>query len=421
MHNQIRAVIRTIASRVRPHQAIPSRVDPRELIGLELDNILASDSFKGSKRCQAFLRYVVEAASTGNADQLKERTLGIDLFGRTPDYDTGDDAIVRVKANEVRKRLAQYSLGADPARRVRIELPAGSYAPQFDWYKDSARIVPSRRGVLVSRWAVVSAVMLCTVAGVSAVMHSRDPLRLFWEPMLGGSSSPIVCLGHPDVYIPTHGEPAMDEARSRPLQSLRPVAYVTSSESRTHPDVELIRDGYVGIGDSNASFLIGRALQSFGRGSQARLGDDVSFSDLKKAPAVLVGGFSNRWTMSMTNGLRFSFAEQDDKRVIVDRDRPSTFWSVPSLSKTGHATEDYAIVSRVLVARTGQSLVSIAGISGYGSQAAGEFVTDPAAIQKLTRSAPKGWERMNLQLVLRTKVVGETPGPAEVVASYYWR
>jgi hypothetical protein len=238
--------------------------------------------------------------------------------------------------------------------------------------------------------------------------------------LIAGTTAPIVCLGHPDVYIPIDGEPPSNYVASYPAQQLKPVAYV-ENKLNTHPAVELIRDGYVGIGDSNAGFLVGRALQSLGKGSQARLGDDVSFSDLKKSPAVLVGGFSNRWTMSMTSGLRFSFAEQDQKRVIVDHNQPGKVWSVPSLSKTGHATEDYALVSRLLVSRTGQVLISIAGISGYGSQAAGEFVTDSLSLKKLASSAPKNWENMNMQVVLRTKVVGETPTPAEVVATYYWR
>ena len=75
----------------------------------ELETILASDFFRGSKRCQSFLRFVVEAALSGDGERLKERILGIELFDRDPAYDTGEDAIVRVKANEVRRRLAQYA------------------------------------------------------------------------------------------------------------------------------------------------------------------------------------------------------------------------------------------------------------------------------------------------------------------------
>ncbi|MCU1225967.1 MAG: hypothetical protein JWQ42_4060, partial [Edaphobacter sp.] len=97
----------------------------------ELQQILASESFRSAKRSRDFLTHVVKIACTGNAEQLKERTLGVELFGRVASYDTGEDAIVRVKASEVRRRLAQYEVSADPQRLIKIILPTGSYVPKF--------------------------------------------------------------------------------------------------------------------------------------------------------------------------------------------------------------------------------------------------------------------------------------------------
>ncbi len=193
-----------------------------------------------------------------------------------------------------------------------------------------------------------------------------------------------------------------------------------SGNDTTSPVIIRVPDSYVGIGDSNAGFVIGRTLQSMGRSSRARLGDEVSFTDLKGAPVVLIGAFSNRWTMSMTSNLRFSFAQRNGQRVVIDRDSPSHFWQVPSLQRTGKALEDYAIVSRVLNSPSGQSLICVAGISYYGSQAAGEFITDNRALQGLLRRAPNGWEHMNMQVVLKTRVVNDTPSPAEIVAVHFW-
>lgn len=68
-----------------------------------------ASAFRNSPRCQEFLLYVVESTLAGKRDQLKERLIGIQLFGREAAYDTADDPIVRVKANEVRKRIAQYT------------------------------------------------------------------------------------------------------------------------------------------------------------------------------------------------------------------------------------------------------------------------------------------------------------------------
>src|SRR5438477_9899955 len=104
--------------------------DPVEIRN-QLDRILAHPRFRNSKRYPALLRYVVETALEGRADSLKERTIGIEVFGREPDYDTNLDHTVRTSAGEVRKRLAQYYVESDRDQEIRIDLPAGSYVPQF--------------------------------------------------------------------------------------------------------------------------------------------------------------------------------------------------------------------------------------------------------------------------------------------------
>ena len=73
-----------------------------------LDHVLESRSFRGSRRSQEFLRYIIEKSLAGDFDELKERVLGVEIFGRVPTYNTSEDAIVRVTANEVRKRLLRY-------------------------------------------------------------------------------------------------------------------------------------------------------------------------------------------------------------------------------------------------------------------------------------------------------------------------
>jgi len=98
-----------------------------------LEFVISSDAFAGSKQCQDFLRLLVERALWGELDTLSERTIGVEMFGRPADYDTAKDAIVRLRATEVRKRLAQYYGEAIIPPVVRIELPPGSYVPEFHW------------------------------------------------------------------------------------------------------------------------------------------------------------------------------------------------------------------------------------------------------------------------------------------------
>src|SRR5262249_19809997 len=102
-----------------------------EAIREELNRVLTSHEFRSSKRSQDFLKYVIENTLGGHADILKERTIGIEVFGRSTAYDPSDDATVRVKAGEVRKRLGLYYAGPGMQDPIRIELPAGTYVPEF--------------------------------------------------------------------------------------------------------------------------------------------------------------------------------------------------------------------------------------------------------------------------------------------------
>src|SRR5579871_1714434 len=102
-----------------------------EAVREALSRVLASHEFRTSKRSQDFLRYIVEHTLNGQAEFLKERTIGIEVFGRSTNYDPSEDATVRVKASEVRKRLGLYYAEEGSQDRVRIELPLGTYVPEF--------------------------------------------------------------------------------------------------------------------------------------------------------------------------------------------------------------------------------------------------------------------------------------------------
>lgn len=123
----------------------PDRSSPERagLVRDHLKEVIASRAFAGSKRAQDFLQLIVEHALAGRFDSLRERMIGAEMFGRPIDYDTANDAVVRVKATEVRRKLAQYyqELGKKPA--VRIELPVGSYVPMFRWESLETSAQPS--------------------------------------------------------------------------------------------------------------------------------------------------------------------------------------------------------------------------------------------------------------------------------------
>ena len=83
-------------------------------------------------------------------------------------------------------------------------------------------------------------------------------------------------------------------------------------------------------------------------------------------------------------------------------------------------TEDYALISRLLDPTTDRMVVVAAGLRGYGTTAAGEFLTTPEYLGLITKGAPENWERKNLQVIIATKVINGNSGPPRVVATYFW-
>src|ERR1051326_1408385 len=110
---------------------VPETEAERAAIRQQLAKLLGSPIFINSKRSASLLRFVVESALDGKGDHWKERTLGIDVFQREPDYDTNKDPVVRTTAVEIRKRLPQYYASPEHRSEIRISFPAGSYIADF--------------------------------------------------------------------------------------------------------------------------------------------------------------------------------------------------------------------------------------------------------------------------------------------------
>jgi TolB-like protein/Flp pilus assembly protein TadD len=95
-----------------------------------VDRIIAGQTFAHSDALASLLRYVVEKAASGHADEIKEYTIALEVFGRSS-YDAQIDSLVRVQAAKLRKRLATYYETEGRGEPVHIEIPKGSYVPTF--------------------------------------------------------------------------------------------------------------------------------------------------------------------------------------------------------------------------------------------------------------------------------------------------
>src|SRR5580658_10798985 len=109
----------------------PTAAPEASAIREQLERLLTHPLFSNSKRYPVLLAYTVEQTLKGNIAELKERSIGIEVFGRSPSYDANADPVVRITAGEVRKRLMQYYYDSAHDGELVIELPSGAYVPQF--------------------------------------------------------------------------------------------------------------------------------------------------------------------------------------------------------------------------------------------------------------------------------------------------
>jgi hypothetical protein len=149
-----------------------------------------------------------------------------------------------------------------------------------------------------------------------------------------------------------------------------------------------------------------------------KIGNDVSFQDLRTGPALLVGYSYTRWR-EISREMRF-FIDTTRLPIGITDNGAATKWSLPQLSRDRHTDEDYAIVSRLFHPDTHAMLVEVAGITQYGTAAAADLVTNPDLMVEALRGAPKGWQAKNLQFVLHVKVISGSSSSPRVVERYFW-
>lgn len=369
---------------------------PLNAVQAQLERIVGSPLFSNSKRYPTLLRYVVEKKLRGEEGDLKERTLGVEVFGREPDYDTNADPVVRITAGEVRKRIAQYYQGHEDA--IRIDLPSGSYVPEFRALP-AAEAAPNTSVVTKPRrFPALVAGILVLVLGAALVAYSFRPrppfapIDQFWRPVLNAPGSALLCVGK--------------------IPSQMVVADTTSALAATP---------YIALPDAVTLARIAGILQAHNKHYSIQSEGSTTFAELRNGPVILIGAFNNEWTMRLTGQLRFNFKLDQAARSlwIEDRRNPwSRQWTIDLKAAT--LDSDYAIITRVRDLTTDRIVTVAAGVLGYGTTAAGEFLSSPEYIEEMARNAPPDWAARNLQIVLRTQVIGGNSGPPRIVATYFW-
>lgn len=439
--------------------------EQQEDVWRALEDLLGSPPLRSTAQCQHLLRYIVEHTLLGELGLLRERVIGKEVFGRRPDYEPGDDPVVRIRAADLRKRLALYYQALPDLPFVKIDVPPGSYRATFAWSSkvvaprtplepdaslsphasipsiESTRLgslstipgiqdVPVRRAIEEVRGPsrlprlliplLATVLLIVGLAGTWYIRRASDPVRQFWAPVLADPRPILISIGSNAVY--RMGEHEIDEylnrteAEQQTSEGMEFFPILKPDQSFASTGLYPAPDSFVALADVAATTEIVRMLTRYGKDFNERFPNDISFSEMREHSAVLIGGANNPITVDISKNLPFV---RRGRNRIWDRDHPDKGWELHA-SDDLHDTDDYAIITRLIAKNDVVSMVSVAGLGSHGTLAAAEFLCNPDDVRSLRRQLGPDWLKRNFQVVLHVKIIDFKPSSMEIVAARQW-
>jgi hypothetical protein len=378
---------------------------------------------------------VVEKALDGQADRLKERTLGVEVFGRHPDYDTNADPVVRFSAGEVRKRIAQYYHETGEESEIQIELPLGFYTPKFRKRLSSPEPV---QGQVPEPPPLEMADVMELSPGSNASraversgtkLSPAFPKRFLRLPLVlsVGLLLALMCLGASLVYR-ARSLNRSEQLWGPLLQSQGPVLIVIGSGSLglvapESPQASLTNHmlgpyHHVSVSSAIAISRLMGVLQKHNKNYIIKEAPATSLADLRERSVIFIGGLNNAWTLRLTDKLRYQFVPGPQSRIRDTKNPQNTAWSVDFSKPYTSVSVDYGIVARYHDTYTNGNVLILAGLGPYGTEAVSELASSPQYLNQIEKQVSNGLNEANLEVVVKTEVINGEAGPPQVVAAY---
>jgi hypothetical protein len=239
----------------------------------------------------------------------------------------------------------------------------------------------------------------------------------FWAPAFASSKPVLICLPQPIFYRPStdlYKRSASSPGEfDREVDRMNHGPHLKPEDTIHWGDMQEFYEYGVSKGDVQAAVRLSNFIGRQGKTSEVRIGSGYSYEDLRNSSAVMIGAYSNPWTMEMLSSLHFTFAE-DNKGLRIQEQNPA--------GRSWHPSNgtDYGLVTRLRESTTGQFVILAAGVEASGSDAAADLIVNERAMEEALHGAPKDWAQKNVQIVVSTEVKGSTAGPPKVMAIYVW-
>ena len=408
---------------------------PRETPALRehLREILDSAAFKGSRRSRQFLQYIVEKSLDGHGDELKERNLGVELFGREPSYDTGQDAIVRVTASDVRRRLEQFYILSNSG--IRIEIPHGCYTPEYRRSVEAHISIQPQESVSrrfwegQRRWVLLLGTLTLTLLAVVYLLARQRWARVPtsdvvpWSHILQAGHDTVIVLADPDFGV-------MQRLTGRRL-SLSDYAngkFIPDLES-LEPSMQRMVQTLHGVNVPVVDVGIVVSIHDLAIGTSARLKTSsartMNLGEFKTNDNFVILGSprSNPWGGLFLDQLDFDFAYDEETKQEFIRNK-----------RVGHGEKDrydptargwgtgsaFAILAAVGNPNQDGTVLLVGGTTAEATEAAGKLATDLGMLSRSLEKcgiSPRGAMR-HFEMLLEVRTMAGWPSSFDVKACH---
>jgi hypothetical protein len=421
--------------------------DPRWQLTLQVVN---SPDFEKSPRLRSFLTFICELELTGRRLEINEQQIGVNVFGRHPGYNPGDDSIVRSQARFLRQRLEEFFRTTGQHEPMRIVIPKGSYVPVFEVTpaatpeplpssevanRPDAHSVeapgtnlpeemanrPTRR----RRIAAISFAALLILALILFLWLRRDlpifqsPEARFWNAVFDPRRAQVIVPADSTLILIeelTGQQVSFQSYVSRDY--LVKLALPKSVTTLTSTDLE--NSHYTSMADLNLVSRMMRVPQLKQLRAEIRYARDLSISDAKEENLILIGGpRANPWVELFAAHMNF-YVDYDwrtkQNSVINKAPRNGELPLYPeNASDAAHRV--YGLIAfEPSLDREGDALL-VAGTSSAGTQSAADFLLSGRSFGEFLRQIErKDGSIPHFELLLEAPSVGGNVPGSNIVA-----
>jgi hypothetical protein len=387
-----------------------------EDIRAQVGRLIQSKTFETSEVHRRLLQYLAEKSISGEADRLKEYTIGLEAFGKPPTYDPKHDSIVRLQAGRLRQKLEAYYQAEAAGDAVRVSMPKGAFKLNFEPvaaqdHAHGAPWNPRRIVVLLAAalavaviWAVASSIALVRLHREAAVVAERwtPELESIWGPFLQTNRPLVVCLGTPlFVRFPDFG--LFRDPKVNDWPEMEQSKRFTEVRKALGAKGIFASYAYTGAGEASAAFLLSELLSTRKRivlltrssilSWQQIVDDDVVFVGPPKFNPQLQAAAMAQDIVIEPEGIRNNKPQPGEPVFLKDH-------LVPEKPSEG---ETHALISRTPGLSGVGELLVIAGNASSDTLAAAEWLTQPLRARELVRRlrTPSGEFPRYFQVVVK--------------------